>query len=114
MKPPRGGRQQTMIKIRAMRAFETAKFWLNRATGTIEIHMPVMSSIVIEMASDVNVAAAPSHNIGSRPTRSEARPTRVAPTRVRAERREVWPPWQRASHPSASRRAWATTLGGTR
>ena len=84
----------------------TLKFWLSSATGMIAYHMPARESIPTLISKLDSVAARPIHSIGRRPKRSEARPMSAAPTSVRPLRREVWPPWQRASHPSASRRDW--------
>lgn len=69
--------------------FETEKFWLKSATGTSATHVPVSESMPRLSARLSIEPAVPSHSIGIRPKRSEAWPTTVAPTRVRAERREV-------------------------
>ena len=66
--------------------------------------MPVIESMLPDMAKLASDAARPIHNMSNRPKRSEALPMRIAPNRVRPERSEVWPPWHSASQPKVSRR----------
>lgn len=83
---------------------DTLQFWLSSAVGIMASHMPVMESIPIEMERLAKLLAKPTQSIGIRPKRSDALPTRAAPTSDKPERRDVCPPLHNALHPSLSRR----------